>query len=248
MRVLLTNDDGVRAPGFVALLEAFRGQAEVMAVAPQEEQSAVARSITFRRPLRLEHQLDEPDCQVYAATGTPTDCVLLGLCHLMKDKPDVVVSGINRGANLGDDVLYSGTVAGAMEGSINGIPSLAVSLERSPHPDYSHAARFALELSKEVIRRGLPPKILLNVNVPARPEILGHKITRQGHTQYAQEILSRVDPRGQEYFWVTGALPTGEPEEGTDFAALAHGYVSISPLSMDLTAGAWIGELSTWEI
>lgn len=215
-------------------------------VAPAQEQSAVSRSITFRHPVRVErHRFDE--LVYHAVTGTPTDCVLLGLYHLMEEPPDLVVSGINRGANLGDDVLYSGTVAGAFEGAINGFPSIAVSLAERHQPDYLPAARATAELVERELWRQVPTKTVLNVNVPPGKEFGGYRITRLGHTQYEQSILRRLDPRGQEYFWVTGAIPRGDALEGTDFGAVAEGYVSITPLGMDLTAHAVMEELELWE-
>ncbi len=231
-------------------MEAFRAHCRVTAVAPVSEQSAVGRAITFRQPLRLEQRLAEADCQIFAVSGTPTDCVLIALCHLLDEPPDVVVSGVNSGPNLGDDILYSGTVAGAMEGSVNGLPSIAVSRLRDASTDYGYAARFAYRLAKAVVVNGLPPKVLLNVNVPALAEesIRGYRITRQGHTLYSQRVIRRVDPRGQEYFWVSGALPTGEPEPGTDFEAVFQNFVSVTPLSMDLTSQPWLEKLATWNI
>lgn len=250
MRILITNDDGILAVGIKILAEHLRPLGHVTVVAPEGECSAVGRALTLSRPLRLRTVADGPGHFTVATDGTPTDCVLLGLKRLMPEPPDVILSGINSSPNLGDDVHYSGTVAAAMEGALNGIPSLAISLGRGQERDYSVAASVAARLAAMVHQRGLPHRTVLNVNVPGvRPEqIQGMEVTRQGRTNYAQRIEGRVDPWGQEYFWVTGDTPTGEPVEGTDFGALHRNRVSITPLAMQLTDHHLVEELSTWPI
>ncbi|MEW6278630.1 MAG: 5'/3'-nucleotidase SurE [Candidatus Eremiobacterota bacterium] len=252
MRLLLTNDDGIHAEGLQALIRELRTLADVTVVAPDRERSAVGHSLTFHSPLRVRRLEQDEGFVSYTTDGTPTDCVLLALYDLMEGKlPDLVVSGINRGANLGDDVTYSGTVAAAMEGMIHGVPSLAISLVRSKTPmNYEMAARVAARLVRATQRHGMPGKTLLNVNVPNLPEeqLQGFKVTRQGHSIYDQRIVKRLDPWGAEYFWVSGETPTGEPVEGTDFEAVQHGYVSVTPLCTNLTHLDQLEALRAWQI
>ncbi|MBI3924415.1 MAG: 5'/3'-nucleotidase SurE [Armatimonadetes bacterium] len=251
MRFLVTNDDGIHAPGLRALAEELRKVGEVTVVAPDRERSAVGHSVTFHSPLRVRPVAQEEGYTAFMTDGTPTDCVLLALFDLMKEPPDIVFSGINRGGNLGDDVTYSGTVAGAMEGAIQGFPAVAVSLVgRAQDLDYGAAARFAARLARAAAGCRFPPKTVLNVNVPPIPEdqIEGYEITHQGHTVYDQKIVRRVDPWGTEYFWVTGALPTGEPLEGTDFGAVHRNRISITPIQTNLTNFELLEEFGQWQI
>lgn len=222
------------------------GLHQVSVVAPLSEQSAVSRGITFRHPLRVE-RFESEGITFVGASGTPTDCVLMALHHLLDELPDLVISGINRGPNLGDDVLYSGTVAGAMEAAIHGYPALALSLDERTNPDYAPAADWVAEWLERVQLTRIPRKAILNINFPSRPPYAGEQICRQGHSHYAQSIDRRVDPRGKEYFWVSGAIPRGEALEGTDFGAVAQGYVSITPLRMDLTAEEALEDLRDWQ-
>ncbi len=228
-RLLLTNDDGVLAPGLRELAKEMEQIAEVTVVAPDREQSASGHALTLHRPLRLE-MLEEG---VYSVDGTPTDCVNLAVLWLMKDNPpDLVLSGINHGLNLGDDVTYSGTVSATFEGSLLGIPSIAFS-QRDQEADRGRAARFARRLVQEVLCQEVAPKVLLNVNFPAR-DFTEASLTRLGTRTYEQVISEKSDPRGRRYFWISGT-PEWQDEEGTDHAAILAGEVSITPLHLDLT-------------
>jgi 5'-nucleotidase len=244
--ILVSNDDGVHAPGVQALASALASVGEVWVVAPDREQSAASHSLSLHRPLRVE-QLGP---RRFAVDGTPTDCVNLAVNGILPDRPALVVSGINHGANLGDDVTYSGTVSAAMEGTLLGIPSLAVSLVARDRFEFDVAAEFATELAKAVVKRGLPPDTLLNVNVPSVPRsaVRGYVITRQGKRRYGDAIVENVDPRGKKYYWIGGGDPGFEPAEGTDFTAVESGYISVTPLHLDLTNYASISQLSQLEV
>ncbi len=204
-------------------------------VAPLTEQSAVSRSITFRSPLRAVART-APVPSAFAVTGTPADCVFLAVHHLLGFRPDLLVSGINTGPNLGDDVLYSGTVAGALEGALIGVPSIAISAGTHQDQRYDTAARWLVEFLRDRALE-LPSKTCLNINVPSLDlsELAGWRYTHQGHTHYGQRVVKRTDPRGGEYFWLTGDLPRGISEPGSDVEALSQGFVSVTPLGMDLT-------------
>jgi 5'/3'-nucleotidase len=229
-RILITNDDGVFSEGIKLLAEALSALGEVLVVAPDREQSATGHSLTLHRPLRLQ-KLEE---NLYAVDGTPTDCVNLGVLHLLKDTPpDFIVSGINFGANLGDDVTYSGTVSATFEGTLLGIPSVAFSQEIGEGFSFAAGARFARRLIAELAGRDLPPDLLLNVNVPAGA-IRGARFTKLGRRIYQQSIVEKRDPRGRKYYWIAGT-PIWQSGEGTDFEALSQGYVSVTPLHLDLT-------------
>jgi len=241
MRILVSNDDGIRAAGIRALEAALAPLGDVWVVAPDREQSAASHSLSLYRPLRVE-QIDE---RHYAVDGTPTDAVNLGINGIMKVKPDLVVSGINHGGNLGDDVTYSGTVSAAMEGTLLGIPSIAVSLVSRQASDFSVAAAFAARLAEVVRGRGLPRDTLLNVNVPAlsAAELRGYRITRQGKRRYGDAIVEQVDPRGRTYYWIGGDDLGFVPDEGTDCTAVDGGYISVTPLHLDLTNYASMADL-----
>jgi len=234
MIILVCNDDGIHSEGLHALETALAKIGEIYTVAPDREQSAVSHSLTLHRPLRI----DEIGPRRFAVNGTPTDCVNLAVKGFLPVRPQLVVSGINRGANLGDDVTYSGTVSAAMEGSLLGIPSIAVSLviKSVPH-HFSSAADFAAVLAKEVITQGMPPDTLLNVNVPNLPreELKGFLLTRQGKRRYAETMEVRVDPRGRKYYWIGGDDLGFDPDEGTDCVAVHEGFISVTPLHVDLT-------------
>lgn len=234
-RILVTNDDGIDSPGIIALSQALTQLGDVTVVAPRDEQSAVSRSLTFRSPLRVSVRTF-PVEKAFAVTGTPADCVFLALHHLLEQPPDLLLSGINTGPNLGDDILYSGTVAGALEGALCGVPALAVSVGSHEGQRYDTAAQWVVDFLKERELQ-LPPKTCLNVNVPCcdLPAIQGWRYTHQGHTHYAHRVVARRDPGGKEYFWLTGDLPKGIPEPGSDVEAVSQGFVSVTPLGMDLT-------------
>lgn len=242
MNILVTNDDGIESDGIRALSVALSQLGTVTVVAPQSEQSAVSRSITFRTPLRVESR-QAPLEGSFAVSGTPADCVFLALHHLLESKPDLLVSGINTGPNLGDDILYSGTVAGALEGALNGIPAIAISAGAYSGQRYDTAANWLVSFLKENDLK-LPGKTCLNINVPAcdLSELRGAKYTFQGHTHYAQRVIRRRDPWGKDYYWLGGELPAGRPDEGSDIAAVREGYVSITPLGLDLTNYSYLTE------
>jgi 5'-nucleotidase len=219
----------------------------VWVVAPDREQSAAGHSLSLYRPLRVE-QIDE---RHFAVDGTPTDAVNLGINGIMKRRPDLVVSGVNHGGNLGDDVTYSGTVSAAMEGTLLGVPSIAVSLvTREPGSDFSAAAEFAARLARLVIERGLPRDTLLNVNVPALPaaEMHGYLVTRMGKRRYGDAIIEHLDPRGRKYYWIGGDDLGFIAAEGTDCTAVAGGYISVTPLHLDLTNYASIAQITDLKV
>ncbi|GIW40677.1 MAG: 5'-nucleotidase SurE [Candidatus Binatia bacterium] len=234
MRILLCNDDGIHSAGLRALEEAVSPLGEVYVVAPDREQSASSHALTLHRPLRVE-QLDE---RHYMVDGTPTDCVNLAVNGLLRDRrPDLVLSGINHGSNLGDDITYSGTVSAAMEGTLLGIPSAAISVAGRERFDFRAAAEFAQKLVRALEKKGLPPDTLLNVNVPALPSELvrGVALTRMGKRRYGDAIVEKTDPRGKKYYWIGGDEAGFVEDEGTDFAAVARGMISVTPLHLDLT-------------
>jgi 5'/3'-nucleotidase len=232
--ILVSNDDGVHSEGIVALAEALREVGEVVVVAPDRERSAVSHSLTLHRPLRVE----ELGPGRFAVNGTPTDCVNLAINGILGRRPALVVSGINKGANLGDDVTYSGTVSAAMEGTLLGVPSIAVSLVGRDGFRFEPAATFSVRLARWVIERGLPADTLLNVNVPQAVEgqtIRGVALTRMGRRRYGDAIVEKVDPRGKKYYWIGGEELEFEDAEGTDFHAVHEHLVSVTPIHLDLT-------------
>jgi 5'-nucleotidase len=245
VRVLLSNDDGVHAAGLRALADAFP-QDEVWVVAPDREQSASSHSISLHRPLRLH----EVAPRWYAVDGTPTDAVYIGMNLVLKGlRPDVVVSGVNHGPNLGNDVLYSGTVAAAMEGALLGVPALAVSLAERPPGDFGEAARFAATLAQRLVERGGPVPILLNVNVPPG-SIRGYRFVRLGRRDYGNEVVEKVDPRGRKYYWIGGETPGGhEKHPTTDTSCVfEERLVAVTPLELDATHDLALQELRSWTV
>jgi len=244
--ILVTNDDGVMAPGIRAVAESLRAIGDVVVAAPDRERSAASHSISLDRPLRV----DEIEDGVFAIDGTPVDCVYLALLHLVPRRPALVVSGINNGFNLGSDVFYSGTVARAVEGALRGIPALAVSLERRQPPDFSHAAAFARALAAEVIRRGpggLPDAALLSINVPGGP-IQGYQVTFMGRRVYRDQVEVRQDLRGRSYYWIGGPEEKATDLPGSDVSAIRAGLASVTPLGLDLTHTRLVGELVDWQV
>lgn len=246
MRILLSNDDGYRAEGLETLAEALKAFAAVTVVAPDRNRSGASNSLTLDAPLRTRH--DTPS--VIAVDGTPTDCVHLAITGLLDESPDMVVSGINAGANLGDDVLYSGTVAAAMEGRFLGFPAVAVSLVLDPAgpPHYSSAARFACDLVKRLGTHPLPADTILNVNVPDLPweAIQGVEATRLGHRHRAEPVLKDSDPRGRPIYWVGPPGAEQDAGPGTDFDALRRRCISVTPIQVDLTRHTALDNLSQW--
>lgn len=252
MHILVTNDDGINAPGLLALVQALKPLGKLTVLAPDHNWSASGHVKTMHRPLRVQETTLSDGTPALTSDGAPSDCVALALLGLLPDPIDLVVSGINSNANLGHDVTYSGTVTAAMEAAIFGLPGVAVSLEhpaehRGPR-DYHPAARAARVVVEQVIQHGLPANTLLNVNVPCRPydELRGFRISRQGLRIYHDALVKRIDPRGKPYYWIGGEAPTGVPESGTDVGDLAEGFVSITPLQLDLTAHSMIESLHSW--
>lgn len=244
MKILISNDDGVNAPGLAVLAESLADLGEVLVVAPDRDRSGASNSLTLDRPLqprRLKNGF-------YAVNGTPTDCVLLAVSGAFDFTPDLVVSGINHGANLGDDVIYSGTVAAALEGRSLGAPALAISLVRKGARNYPTAGWVAKNLLEHWDELALPARTILNVNVPDLPipEIKGWKRTRLGHRGRSETPVRMQDPRGKECFWIAAVGPEEDAGEGTDFHATANGYVSVTPLQVDMTRHEAAGELEHW--
>lgn len=244
MKVLVANDDGIFSPGILALAKAMREVAdEVIIVAPDVEQSAVGHAITIRRPLRYQRTRLQglEELEAYRVDGTPADCVVLGVHN--SGRPDVVVSGINIGSNLGYDVTHSGTVAAAIEGTTLGIPSIAFSLRTSDRElDFSYAAAYAKELVPAVARRGLPAKTLLNVNFPVG-EAKGVRLARQSTHSYQDTIVTREDPDGKPYYWVAG-IPTGPREPDSDYTTVLEGFIAVTPLYLDFTYTRFFADLA----
>ncbi len=250
--ILVTNDDGVMAPGLFALVKEMRQIGKVSVLAPDRNWSGGGHVKTLDRALRVREELLADGTVAYASDGAPSDCVALATLGYFKEPVDLVVSGINIGANLGHDVTYSGTVTAAMEAVIAGVPGIAVSLEvpegHFGEIDFGPAAHAALLVARRVIENGLPPEILLNVNVPflSDDQIHGFRLTRQGLRVYHSRLDERVDPRGRPYYWIGGDAPTGVPERGTDIGALAEGFISVTPLQLDLTAYQVLTDLNSW--
>ncbi|MFN3740621.1 MAG: 5'/3'-nucleotidase SurE [Thermodesulfovibrionales bacterium] len=245
-RILLTNDDGIHAPGIKALYNTFRNIAEVYIVAPDRERSASSHSLTLHRPLKVS-EIGE---RIYSVNGTPTDCIALAVEKLLPEKPDLIISGINDGPNLGDDITYSGTVSAAIEGTILGVPSFSISLDtwimKKNHREgfcennvcwFDSATRIALIVARFILEHSLPYDTLLNVNVPNLPlhDIKGIKLTRQGKRIYDNPIKEVLSPSGEKYYWIGGGEPYWEHGEDTDISAVMDGYVSVTPVHLDLT-------------
>ena len=240
--ILVTNDDGVTSEGIHALAEAMKPLGEVLVVAPLQEASAIGHALTLRRPLRIETIRDG----VYGVDGTPTDCVNLGCAILLKNQlPDLVVSGINKGWNLGDDITYSGTVSGALEGALLGTPGIAVSVKRTPTYDFGPSAEAAQKVAAAILKHGLPARGFININVPAgTPK--GMRVTCQAKRNHVTKIDARTDPRGNAYYWIEEALDEYHPDSGrSDHEAVKAGYVSVTPLQPDMTAYDVLDRLST---
>jgi 5'-nucleotidase len=253
MHILVTNDDGVQAPGLLALAQELRKLGKVTVFAPDRNWSASGHVKTLDRPLRVREVRLADDTPAYSCDGAPSDCVALPLMGFVEEKIDVVVSGINPNANIGHDVTYSGTVTAAMEAVITGrVPGIAVSLDapefHSGPLDFSSAARVARNVTSRVLTGTLPEGVLLNVNVPYLEEehFKGTLVTRQGLRVYLDKLERRIDPRGRPYYWIGGEAPSGVLEEGTDFGSLKAGYVSITPLQLDLTACAALDVIKKW--
>ena len=245
--ILVTNDDGIQSKGIIALAKALREIEDVLIVAPDIEQSAVAHSLTLHRPLRVE----KIKKNFYAVDGTPADCIHLAVNTILPERPRLIVSGINKGGNLGDDIIYSGTVSAAFEGTLLGIPSFAISLVSRSHFKFDVAARFALRMARSIIERGLPKNTFLNINVPNldEKEIKSYQITHQGRLIHnGDEVVEKVDPRGRKYYWIGGGELVFEKGGNTDVEAVSKSCISITPLNLDLTNYSSIRELKKWKV
>lgn len=261
--ILLTNDDGIEAAGLRTLLHTLRPLARVSIFAPDHNWSAAGHTKTMHKPLRADRYSltlacdgqergteNENKIEAYTTTGAPSDCVALALLGVLPEQPDLVVSGINQGANLGHDVTYSGTVAAAMEAVISGLPAVAISMDSMENQEFGYAARVAASVVEQVLSRGLPPGIFLNINVPScdESEVAGLRVTRLGRRVYRDVLVKREDPRGRPYYWIGGEPPTGHRDEGTDIWAVANRYVSITPIHLDMTAHELIPKLKEWDM
>jgi len=246
MLALLTNDDGVSARGLLALKKELSKIGQVWVVAPDREQSAISHSLTLQHPLRINRIAD----RFYSVDGTPTDAVMLAVHAILKRKPDILISGINHGPNMGDDISYSGTVAAAMEGTILNIPSIAVSNVNWNAKHFGAAAKFVRKLAKFVFKSGLPRYTFLNVNVPDRSAAIAKfKITRLGKRVYSDVVIEKIDPRGKNYYWIGEQTPIWEKKaDDTDFAAIQKGFVSITPLHLDMTDYRAMERIKRWKI
>lgn len=243
MKILVTNDDGIYADGIFFLKEALEKLGEVIVFAPDKERSAVGHALTMHVPLRVSEVFLRDGSRAYMTNGTPSDCVLLAM--LMLGKPDLVASGINRGANLGDDITYSGTVSAAMEAAIHGVKAFSVSVAAFEDVLYSAGAHVASVIAEKIVENGLPEHTFLNVNVPNINSPKACVITKQGKRIYSDRLTERTDPRGERYFWISGE-PSAHAEEGTDIDAVAKGCVSVTPLHLDMTNMDALEAISKW--
>ncbi|NOZ49092.1 MAG: 5'/3'-nucleotidase SurE [Chloroflexi bacterium] len=247
-RILVTNDDGVESPGLLPLAQALRVLGEVIVFAPNRNWSAAGHNKTMHKPLRVWSVTLADGSEAFTTDGAPSDCVALAALGLVETPIDLVVSGINTHPNLGVDVTYSGTVAAAMEAAIHGWPGIAVSLDDGDGHHWPTAASAAVAVARQVRKHGLPTNTLLNVNVPNLPieQLNGYRATRLGHRVYRDVLIERRDPRGAPYYWIGGDPPTGIEESGTDLAALTEGYVSVTPLHMDMTQHRFLDTVRSW--
>jgi len=246
MNFLITNDDGIFAPALQRLKEELSPLGRVVIVAPDRDQSATSHSLTLHRPFRIHRHGDD----VYSVDGTPTDCVVTAWYGLLDEAPDIVISGINHGPNMGEDVFYSGTVAAAIEGTLQGAAAIATSLVTREASDFVEPARFIARLTRRVIEQGLPRRQLLNVNIPHRPwsDVRGVQITRLGSRVYRDTLVRKLDPRGRAYYWIGGEDPVWEGREGTDFQAVSDGWISVTPLRLDLTDERAVADMHSWNL
>ncbi|OQA58969.1 MAG: 5'-nucleotidase SurE [bacterium ADurb.Bin270] len=244
--ILLSNDDGYQAEGILVLRKAIKRLGAVVVVAPDQQRSAASHSITLHSPLRIEN----PEKDLYLVSGTPTDCVILAVHEILNSPPDLILSGINHGPNLGDDVHYSGTVSAAYEGGIMGIPSIAFSLAMNERGRFDTAAHFAMRITKKVLKEGLPKGIILNVNIPDLPisKIKGCAFTKQGKRDYGDIVVEKVDPKGRKYYWIGGNENGFEDIPNSDCNAIRAGKVSITPLKVDITDVDALKSISSWRI
>jgi len=250
MAILVTNDDGIHADGLAELSRGLSKLQDIVVVAPDREQSAVGHAITLSNPLRITPIRRGGKLFGYACNGTPADAVKLGIKVVMDEPPELIVSGVNNGANVGASLIYSGTVSAATEGTLLGIPSLAVSLDNRFGGDYSIAVGFTVKLAGMILRKGLPAGVLLNVNIPdlSADDIKGVKVTSQGQTAFNDFFEERKDPRGQVYYWMSGSMVANNPHPDHDVNALEAGFITITPVHYDLTARDSLDKLKKWNI
>ena len=246
MRILVTNDDGVASPALSQLRRVLSPFGHVTIIAPDRNQSASSQSLTLHRPLRIQELAED----TYSVDGTPTDCVLVAFHGELGERPDLVVSGINHGPNMGEDVFYSGTVAAAIEAVLQGVPGVAASLATRAPSDFRAPADVVGKLVRQVLERGNTPRMLLNINIPLLPdaELRGVMLTRLGTRLYADTLVRKVDPRGKDYFWIGGEDPVWQPDEGTDFHAVDAGFISVTPLRLELTDHEAIVRMQSWRL
>lgn len=240
-RILITNDDGISAPGIKALEQGLAQTGEVTVIAPDKEMSATSQSISLHSPLRI-HRIDD---RHFAIGGTPTDSVILALYHILLQRPDLVVSGINPGGNMGENVVYSGTVGGAMEAAVHGVPSFAISLASRKELDFSSAAAFAAQLASKILEEGLEPGVCLNVNVP-RGEVRGVRLTRQSQKISQNVVIEQRDPRGRPHYWLDETVEFDEVEPDSDYGAILAHQISVTPLQVDRTHYPSLNHISHW--
>jgi 5'-nucleotidase len=248
--ILVTNDDGIESDALGPLIDALAELGEVDIIAPERNWSGASHSITLFRPLRCRPTRLRTGQAAFMTDGSPTDCVRLAVLGFLKQKPDLIVSGINRGANLGDDITYSGTVAAAMEGLLSDIPSIAVSIGAfGANIDFTVASEFVALIGKNILEKGFIHDALLNVNVPHLPRerITGVEVTKLGKRNYRDQLVERLDPYGNPYYWVGGPAVADAAEPGTDVAALRDGKISVTPIALDLTSHELLAELATWD-
>ena len=248
--ILVTNDDGIDADALPPLADALAKLGDVDIIVPERNWSGASHSITLFRPLRVRPTKLRTGHAAFMTDGSPTDCVRLAALGFLRHKPDLIVSGINRGANMGDDITYSGTVAAAMEGLLSSIPSIAISIGAfGGDTDYGPAASFAALLAGNILERGLPPDTLLNINVPPLPrdKIAGVEVTRLGKRTYHDQLIERLDPYGNPYYWVGGPAVSEDAEPGTDVAAMRAGKISVTPIMLDMTNHRLLDDLATWD-
>lgn len=245
MRILVTNDDGIHSPGLTALAKALSKVGEVWVVAPDRERTAAAHAVTLHKPLRVQ----QCGTRIYAVSGTPVDCVNLAVLKLLPSPPDLLVSGINKGVNLGDDVLYSGTVSAAMEGTILGVPSMAVSQEGQECFHFDAGARYAVRIARLILKEGLPDETLVNLNIPNRPfkSIIGVRITCLSRRRFDNPIIEKIDPHGRTYYWIAGTRVSWSRSKDADHEALEQGAVSLTPIHLDTTNHGVLDQFRKWE-
>jgi 5'-nucleotidase len=254
LRILVSNDDGISSDGILALARALAQIAQVTVVAPEREQSTMGHALTLHKPLRVFHVRSEPHLDLWATSGTPADCVYMGLRHVLKGKkPDLIVSGINRGANLGNDIYYSGTIAAAREGAVMDIPAIACSLNwhyepGKVTPTFDWAAQYMVSFVKSIMQNHIPPGCLINVNFPNLPlnKVKGVKVARQGFLMYTDKIIPRKDNKGKPYFWLGGKYAGYKDIKGSDCEVLDKGYISVTPFRIDLTQYDYMETLAKW--